>query len=63
MLRSSASPFHNYTIVAASSYMGEAKKGFLSHWIYEIYKRGGTGEHASLKEFTISALTAPARTS
>ena len=53
MLKVIRFPFHNYTIVAASSYMGEAKKGFLSHWIYEIYKRGGTGEHASLKEFAV----------
>ncbi|MGZ4902456.1 MAG: phosphoenolpyruvate carboxykinase (ATP) [Halobacteriota archaeon] len=53
MLKVIRFPFHDYTIVTASSYMGEAKKGFLSHWIYEIYKRGGTGEHASLKEFTV----------
>lgn len=53
MLKVIRFPFHDYTIVTASSYMGEAKKGFLSHWIYEIFKRGGTGEHASLKEFTV----------
>lgn len=46
-------PNHNYTIVTVSSYQGEVKKGFLAHWIYHVYKRGGTGEHASLKEFTV----------
>ena len=56
MLKVIRFPFHNYTIVTASSYMGEVKKGFLSHWIYEIYKRGGTGEHASLKEYTIKRI-------
>jgi len=46
-------PNHNYTIVTVSSYQGETKKGFLSHWILHVYKKGGTGEHASLKEFTV----------
>lgn len=53
MLRVIRFPHHNYTIVTCSSYQGEVKKGFLSHWIYHVYKRGGSGEHASLKEFTV----------
>ncbi|MDP6686051.1 MAG: phosphoenolpyruvate carboxykinase (ATP), partial [Candidatus Omnitrophota bacterium] len=53
MLRVIRFPNHNYTIATASSYQGEVKKGFLSHWIYHVYKKGGTGEHASLKEFTV----------
>jgi phosphoenolpyruvate carboxykinase (ATP) len=53
MLRVIRFPRYNYSIVSASSYQGECKKGFLSHWIYHIYKKGGTGEHASLKEFTV----------
>lgn len=53
MLRVIRFPNHNYTIVTCSSYQGEIKKGFLSHWIYYVYKKGGTGEHASLKEFTV----------
>lgn len=56
MLKVIRFPFHNYSIVVGSSYMGEAKKAFLSHWIYEVYRRGGTGEHASLKEFTVKRL-------
>lgn len=52
MLRVIRFPNHNFTLVTASSYQGEVKKGFLSHWIYHVYKKGGTGEHASLKEFT-----------
>ena len=46
-------PFHNYTIATASSYQGEVKKGFLTHWIYHVYRKGGTGEHAALREFTV----------
>src|SRR3989338_62667 len=53
MLRVLRFPQHNYTIVTSSSYQGEIKKGFLSHWIYYVYQQGGTGEHASLKEFTV----------
>jgi phosphoenolpyruvate carboxykinase (ATP) len=53
MLRVLRFPHHNYSIVTCSSYQGEVKKGFLSHWIYHVYRRGGTGEHASLKEFTV----------
>lgn len=53
MLRVMRFPHSNYSIITASSYQGETKKGFLSHWIYHVYKKGGTGEHASLKEFTV----------
>lgn len=53
MLRVIRFPNHNYTIVTVSSYQGEVKKGFLTHWIYHIYKVGGTGEHAALREFTV----------
>jgi len=53
MLRVIRFPHHNYTIITCSSYQGEVKKAFLSHWIYHVYKRGGTGEHAAFKEFTV----------
>lgn len=53
MLRIIRFPNHHYTIATATSYQGEIKKGFLSHWITQCYERGGTGEHASLKEFTV----------
>jgi len=46
-------PNHNYSLITVSSYQGECKKGFLSHWILHVYRQGGTGEHASLKEFTV----------
>ena len=46
-------PHHDLTIITASSYQGEVKKAVLTHWIYHVYKRGGTGEHASLREFTV----------
>ncbi|MCS7385171.1 MAG: phosphoenolpyruvate carboxykinase (ATP) [archaeon GB-1867-005] len=46
-------PHHNFTIITASSYQGEVKKAVLTHWIYHVYQRGGTGEHASLREFTV----------
>ncbi len=46
-------PHHNFTIITCSSYQGETKKATLAHWIYHVYRKGGTGEHASLKEFTI----------
>ncbi len=52
MLRVIRFPDHGFSVITASSYQGEVKKGFLSHWIYHVYKKGGTGEHASLKEFT-----------
>lgn len=53
MLRVLRFPHHNYSIITCSSYQGEVKKGFLSHWISHVYKRGGTGEHAALREFTV----------
>ncbi len=53
MLRVMRFPNHGYTVVTASSYQGEVKKGFLAHWIRHAYLRGGTGEHASFKEFTV----------
>jgi len=53
MLRVLRFPNHNYTILTCSSYQGEVKKGFLTHWILHVYRRGGSGEHASLKEFTV----------
>jgi phosphoenolpyruvate carboxykinase (ATP) len=53
MLRVMRFPNANYTLVTVSSYQGEIKKGFLSHWIKHVYERGGTGEHAALKEFTV----------
>jgi len=46
-------PYHNYTIITCSSYQGEVKKAVLTHWIYHVYKKGGTGEHAALREFTV----------
>lgn len=56
MLRVLRFPHHNYTIVTCSSYQGEVKKGFLAHWIYFVYKRGGCGEHAALREFTVKTV-------
>ncbi len=53
MLRVLRFPHHGYTICVGSSYQGEVKKAFLSHWIYHCFQRGGTGEHASLREFTL----------
>ena len=46
-------PHHGFTIITVSSYMGEAKKAGLIHWIYHVYKRGCTGEHAALRELTV----------
>ncbi len=56
MLKVLRFPNHDYTLVTVSSYQGECKKGFLTHWITNIYNKGGTGEHASLKEFTIKKI-------
>jgi len=53
MLRVLRFPNHNYTIVTCSSYQGEVKKGFLAHWILHVYRVGGIGEHAALREFTV----------
>ncbi|MCS7103325.1 MAG: phosphoenolpyruvate carboxykinase (ATP), partial [Candidatus Korarchaeum sp.] len=41
------------TIITASSYQGEVKKGALCHWINYVYGKGCTGEHAALREFTV----------
>ncbi|MGQ4834496.1 MAG: phosphoenolpyruvate carboxykinase (ATP) [Candidatus Asgardarchaeia archaeon] len=49
-------PHHYFSIITASSYQGEVKKAVLTHWIYHVYKRGGTGEHASLREFTVKTV-------
>ena len=49
-------PHYNFTIITCSSYQGETKKAVLSHWIYQVYRRGGTGEHASLKEMTVKTV-------
>ncbi|MDJ0269014.1 MAG: phosphoenolpyruvate carboxykinase (ATP) [Aigarchaeota archaeon] len=49
-------PFHNFTIITASSYQGEVKKAALTHWIYHVYKRGYTGEHAALREFRVKTV-------
>lgn len=46
-------PNHGLTIITLSSYQGEIKKGALRHWIYYVYERGCTGEHAALREFTV----------
>jgi len=56
MLRVLRFPHHDFTIITCSSYQGEVKKGFLSHWIYYVYKKGGSGEHAALKEFTVKTV-------
>jgi phosphoenolpyruvate carboxykinase (ATP) len=53
MLKVIRFPNHDYSIITVSSYQGEVKKGFLTHWILHAYKKGGTGEHAALKEFTV----------
>lgn len=49
-------PHHNLTIITLSSYQGEIKKGSLRHWIYHVYKKGCTGEHAALREFTVQTV-------
>ncbi len=49
-------PNANFTIITVSSYQGEIKKAALTHWINHVYKRGGTGEHASLREFTVKTI-------
>ncbi len=46
-------PHHRFTVITVSSYQGEVKKAVLTHWIYHVYQRGGTGEHAALREFTV----------
>ena len=49
-------PHHYFTVITVSSYQGEVKKAVLTHWIFHIYKRGGTGEHASLREFSVKTV-------
>ena len=49
-------PNLNFTIITVSSYMGEVKKSSLIHWIYHVYKRGCTGEHAALRELTVKTV-------
>ena len=49
-------PHHNFTIITMSSYQGEVKKAVLTHWIYHVYKQGGTGEHAALREFSVKTV-------
>lgn len=49
-------PKHRFTIITASSYQGEVKKAVLAHWIYYVYLKGCTGEHASLREFTVKTV-------
>ncbi len=50
-------PHHNFTVITASSYQGEIKKAVLTHWIFHVYKKGGTGEHAALREFTVKTVS------
>ncbi len=54
-------PHHGFTIITCSSYQGESKKATLAHWIYHVYKRGGTGEHASLKEWVVRTVNGKTR--
>jgi len=54
-------PNHGYTIVTISSYQGEVKKAFLSHWIKFAHDHGGTGEHAALREFTVRRVDGTSR--
>ncbi|MGC8752704.1 MAG: phosphoenolpyruvate carboxykinase (ATP) [Fervidicoccaceae archaeon] len=49
-------PHHNFTVITLSSYQGEIKKGALCHWIFYAYKKGCTGEHAALREFTVKTV-------
>jgi len=49
-------PKHRFTIITTSSYQGEVKKAVLAHWIYHVYLKGYTGEHASLREFTVKTV-------
>ena len=46
-------PHSNFSLITVSSYQGEVKKAVLTHWIYHVYKKGGTGEHAALRELTV----------
>jgi phosphoenolpyruvate carboxykinase (ATP) len=46
-------PEHWFTLISVSSYQGEVKKGALTHWIYYVYLKGGTGVHAGTKQFVV----------
>jgi len=46
-------PEHWFTLVTVSSYQGEWKKMALTHWIYYVYLKGGTGVHAGTRQFTV----------
>ncbi len=46
-------PEHWFSVGTTTSYMGEWKKMALTHWIYHVYKKGGTGIHAGSKQFTV----------
>ena len=49
-------PHYNFTIITVSSYQGEVKKAVLTHWIFHVYKKGCTGEHAALREFSVKTV-------
>ncbi|HDN82940.1 MAG TPA: phosphoenolpyruvate carboxykinase (ATP), partial [Candidatus Altiarchaeales archaeon] len=46
-------PEHWFSLITVSSYQGEIKKGCLSHWIYYVYLKGGTGIHAGSRVFEV----------
>jgi len=46
-------PYHWFTLETVSSYMGELKKACLTHWIYRVYQKGGTGVHAGTRTFRV----------
>lgn len=48
-------PEHRFTVGTVSSYQGEIKKACLSHWIYHVYKKGGTGIHAGSRQMTVKS--------
>ena len=49
-------PHHYFTVITISSYQGEMKKAVLTYRIFYVYKRGETGEHASLREFSVKTI-------
>jgi phosphoenolpyruvate carboxykinase (ATP) len=49
-------PEHWFTLGTVSSYQGEWKKMALTHWIYWVYLKGGTGQHAGTRQFEIKDL-------
>ena len=46
-------PHNWFTLETVSSYMGELKKACLTHWIYHVYLKGGTGVHAGARTFRV----------